>query len=164
MKPTPRKRSLGAALSGGALLVAIGALGIGSASAVMRPKVARAEYKEVTASGLESAVAESGRHYYLRYCASCHGWDARGQGAVAIALATKPPDLTLIAGHNGGKFPMDEVAATIDGRKLPPAHGVREMPVWGERFGEEFEGDPAREQVIRGQLLMLLVYLQSIQR
>jgi len=113
--------------------------------------------------GLESAVAESGRHYYVRYCASCHGWDAHGEGAVAPALTTKPSDLTRIADRNGGTFPMDEVAATIDGRKLPIAHGVREMPVWGERFGEEFRGDPAREQVIRGQLLMLLVYLQSIQ-
>lgn len=162
MKLTAMKRPLGTALSGGALLIGMSALGIGSASAVMRPKVA-AEYQEV-ATGLESAVAESGRHYYVRYCASCHGWDARGQGAVAAALSKKPSDLTVIAQHHGGKFPMDEVAATIDGRNLPIAHGVREMPVWGERFGEEFEGDPAREQVIRGQLLMLLVYLQSIQR
>jgi mono/diheme cytochrome c family protein len=163
MRLTPTKRSLGAALGGGALLIATCALGISTASALMRPKVARAEYREV-AMGLESAVAESGRHYYIRYCASCHGWDARGEGAVAPVLTTKPSDLTRIAQHHGGKFPMDEVASTIDGRKLPLAHGVREMPVWGERFGEEFAGDPAREQVIRGQLLMLLVYLQSIQR
>jgi hypothetical protein len=38
------------------------------------------------------------------------------------------------------------------------------MPVWGERLGGDFQGDPARDQVIRGQILMLLVYLQSIQR
>jgi hypothetical protein len=59
---------------------------------------------------------------------------------------------------------MDEIAAVVDGRKHPQAHGAREMPVWGEHFASEYKGDPARENVVRGQLLMLLVYLQSIQR
>jgi mono/diheme cytochrome c family protein len=113
---------------------------------------------------LESAVAQAGRDYYLRYCASCHGYDARGDGPVAPALSAKPTDLTRMAERRKGEFPMDEIAKLIDGRDLPAAHGSREMPVWGERFGRYFEGDPAREQVIRGQVLMLLVYLQSIQK
>jgi mono/diheme cytochrome c family protein len=113
---------------------------------------------------LESAVAQAGRDYYVRYCSSCHGFDAKGDGPVAPALRTAPTDLTRIAERHKGEFPMDEIAKLIDGRDLPAAHGSREMPVWGERLGRDFEGDPAREQVIRGQLLMLLVYLQSIQK
>ena len=113
---------------------------------------------------LESAVAQAGREYYLRYCASCHGFQGRGDGAVAPALSAKPADLTTMAQRRRGEFPVDELGAIIDGRKMLTAHGTREMPVWGERFGRDFEGDPARDQAIRGQILMLLVYLQSIQR
>ena len=113
---------------------------------------------------LESAVAQAGREYYLRDCASCHGFEGKGDGPVAPALSVKPADLTAIAQHRNGGFPMDELGALIDGRKTITAHGSREMPVWGERFGRDFHGDPARDQVIRGQVLMLLVYLQSIQR
>ena len=54
MRLTPTKRSLGAALGGGALLIATCALGISTPSALMRPKVARAEYREV-AMGLGPA-------------------------------------------------------------------------------------------------------------
>jgi hypothetical protein len=38
------------------------------------------------------------------------------------------------------------------------------MPIWGERFGRSSDGSSTSEQVVRGQLLMLVVYLQSIQR
>jgi len=154
---------LAAAASASAVLLSFAALPVRASEAGMRPKAPHPETR-LAGTSLESAVAQSGRHYYLQYCASCHGWDARGDGAVAPALVRKPPDLTLIARRNGGAFPMEEIATTIDGRKAPAAHGTREMPVWGERFGDEFQGDPAREQVVRGQLLMMLVYLQSIQR
>jgi len=113
---------------------------------------------------LESAVAQAGRDYYLHYCASCHGFEAKGDGPVAPALAVKPADLTAIAKRRDGEFPMDELSSFIDGRKNLGAHGTREMPVWGEHLGRDFRDDPARDQAIRGQILMLLVYLQSIQR
>ena len=113
---------------------------------------------------LESAVAQAGREYYLRYCAACHGFDAKGDGPVAPALAAKPSDLTTITQRRNGEFPMDELSEVIDGRKAVTAHGSREMPVWGERFGRDVQGSPTHDQAIRGQILMLLVYLQSIQR
>lgn len=157
-------RPLAAAAAGCIFLSVASTLALAAAGgALIRPNNTRDHARLAGSTSLESAVAQSGRHYYLRYCASCHGWEAEGDGAVAPALVTKPPDLRTIAKRNKGEFPMDAVAATIDGRELPTAHGLREMPVWGERFGEEFRGDPVREQVIRGQLLMLLVYLQSIQ-
>lgn len=82
----------------------------------------------------------------------------------AVALATKPADLTRIAERNGGVFPVDRVAQTIDGRSLPASHGTRDMPIWGEHFERESVEPAMSEQSIRGQLLMLVVYLQSIQR
>jgi len=55
--------------------------------------------------------------------------------APAAALTTPPADLTRIAARRGGSFPDGEVARFVDGRFDLPAHGTREMPVWGERFG-----------------------------
>jgi len=83
---------------------------------------------------------------------------------VAESLSVKPPDLTTMASRRGGKYPYEELASFIDGRKSIAAHGSREMPVWGERFVDELPGDPQRERIIHGKVLMLLVYLESIQR
>ena len=57
-----------------------------------------------------------------------------------------------------------EVAAHIDGRTDVPAHGLREMPVWGKRFGDNLNmQEPLKEEVISGNLLHLITYLESIQ-
>ena len=45
-----------------------------------------------------------------------------------------------------------------------PAHGSREMPIWGERFREMGGGGAVGEEVVRGNLLILIEYLQTIQR
>jgi hypothetical protein len=37
------------------------------------------------------------------------------------------------------------------------------MPIWGERFGEMVGGGSVSEEVVRGNLLVLIEYLQSIQ-
>jgi mono/diheme cytochrome c family protein len=116
------------------------------------------------AAGSESAVVKAGRADFLQYCSSCHGLDARGNGPVAPALKMPPPDLTRIAARRSGDFPFAGLARLIDGREPIQAHGSREMPVWGAAFGEPVAGDPMRERIVRGQIQMLLVYLESIQR
>jgi hypothetical protein len=63
-----------------------------------------------------------------------------------------------------GLFPVDEVAAAIDARTAIPAHGSREMPIWGVRFGEMAGGGPAGEAVVQEVLRILLDYLQAIQQ
>jgi hypothetical protein len=50
-------------------------------------------------------------------------------------LRIPPPDLTRIAQRRGGNFPDAEIAAQIDGRTVVPAHGSRDMPIWGQRWG-----------------------------
>jgi mono/diheme cytochrome c family protein len=109
-------------------------------------------------------TVSAGRQYFVRYCSACHGVAGRGDGPAAAALRTPPADLTRIAHRRGGHFPMAEIAAYIDGRTIVPAHGSREMPIWGERFGEMGGGGSIGEEVVRGNLLVLIEYLQSIQQ
>jgi mono/diheme cytochrome c family protein len=112
---------------------------------------------------LDEAV-RLGHQYFDRYCSACHGVEGHGDGPAATALQPRPADLTRIAQRRGGQFPAPEVAAYIDGRTWVPAHGQREMPVWGERFKEMLEGDALGEFVARSHVWFLLQYLQSIQQ
>jgi hypothetical protein len=79
-------------------------------------------------------------------------------------LRTPPADLTRIAQRRGGHFPDADIAAQIDGRAMVAAHGSREMPVWGQRFGEKFGGEAIGEEAVRGHLLVLITYLKAIQQ
>ncbi len=82
----------------------------------------------------DAAAAAKGQIIYVRYCASCHGVAGRGDGAIAADLRVPPTDLTRLAAKRGGRFPLDEVRQSIDGRKATPGHGSADMPVWGEVF------------------------------
>jgi mono/diheme cytochrome c family protein len=85
---------------------------------------------------IPGATVSAGQQYFVRYCSACHGMTGRGDGPTAPVLRTAPADLTRIAHRRGGHFPVAEVAAFIAGRTVVPAHGSREMPIWGARFGE----------------------------
>jgi mono/diheme cytochrome c family protein len=108
-------------------------------------------------------LAEVGAELFKSYCASCHGVDARGGGPVAPALITPPSDLSRIAARNGGVFPESSVTKMIDGRFDLPAHGSREMPVWGTRLAEEIPSFATGEEVARGRIASLVEYLKSLQ-
>jgi hypothetical protein len=103
---------------------------------------------------------------FQRHCASCHGLSATGDGpaAGALRLPLPPADLTRIAERRGGAFPTAEVARFIDGRFFPTAHGSREMPIWGERFGAWIPESSLSEEITRGRIVTLVEYLKSIQR
>jgi len=78
-----------------------------------------------------------GDNLYRAYCASCHGEDGKGNGAMAVWLKVQPADLTHIAARNGGKFPLERVDRIISGEEaLPSGHGTRGMPVWGPVFSQ----------------------------
>ncbi len=112
----------------------------------------------------DMVLARVGSGYFAQYCAACHGATAQGDGPAAAALSTPPADLTRIAARRGGTFPEAEVARTIDGRFRIAAHGTREMPVWGERFGEQIPEPGVSDEIVRGRILILVEYLKSIQR
>jgi len=111
----------------------------------------------------DPVLAELGAEVFLRRCASCHGEGGRGDGPAAGALRTAPADLTRIAARRGGTFPKGEIARFVDGRFAVEAHGGREMPVWGERLGEQIPEAGVSEEVVRGQVGVVVEYLQTIQ-
>ena len=113
----------------------------------------------------ESEVIAGGEIEYDRYCAVCHGVDAKGQGIMAKYLTIRPSDLTMLRNKNGGKFPFWETYGVIDGRRDVLTHGTREMPVWGARFQAAARGnDRAARAQVMGEILSLVFYLQSLQQ
>ena len=110
-----------------------------------------------------SVLIESlaGRDNFDRYCASCHGLDARGEGPVATALKVPPADLTALARKNGGAFPRAQVLAFISGTgpAAVSAHGSADMPVWGPIF-KAFDPSDVR---VRLRLENVVRHIESLQ-
>lgn len=107
----------------------------------------------------EVTPVERGHAAFVSSCASCHGQGGRGGGPVAEFLTIPVPDLTLLATENDGHFPEDLVFNTIDGRRNVPAHGSREMPVWGNIWAD---GD-ANEEDIWQRTGELVEYIRQMQ-
>ena len=105
----------------------------------------------------------SGTELFARYCAACHGSEARGDGPVAASLNKRVPDLTRLALDSGGEFPAQKVRETIDGRAMVMAHGTRQMPVWGYEFWVEEGADIVAEDAANEIVVRLVAYLDSIQ-
>jgi mono/diheme cytochrome c family protein len=105
-----------------------------------------------------------GHQDFIQYCSACHGVEGRGDGPAASVLQPPPADLTRIAQRRGGHFPLAEIRAYIDGRIGVPAHGRRDMPVWGERLEEMVGGGSLGEAFARSRLQLLVEYLQAIQQ
>jgi mono/diheme cytochrome c family protein len=100
-----------------------------------------------------------GQEMFRADCASCHGLDAKGGGPAAGALKNKPTDLTQLSKRNGGKFPSARVEEAIQGNSLIPAHGSREMPVWGDAF-RSVNRD---EALVKIKIHNLVLYVESVQ-
>ena len=112
----------------------------------------------------ETEVIAGGEIEYQRYCAICHGVDAKGHGLMGKFLTIQPTDLTQLAKKNGGKFPFWQVYRVIDGREEIRGHGTREMPIWGARFQAAAGGnDSGSRSQVAGQILSLVFYLQHLQ-
>ena len=112
----------------------------------------------------EDFALQLGKQKYLKYCATCHGPNATGDG-VASGLFTKhPPDLTLLAKKNGSKFPTNEVLNIVKGNVTIAAHGNREMPVWGEILGRPLDTSMSAQSAADAEILVITNYLESIQK
>ena len=111
-----------------------------------------------------AAEGDQGRAYYLRYCGSCHGLEAKGDGTVSRSLKIKPADLTQLKKKNKGVFPLEKVIATIDGRARIGAHGESKMPVWGEIFEKEASGQKEPATTSTERVKAIAEYLSAIQR
>ena len=123
------------------------------------------------AAGLALATApaladETGQQEYMVACAICHGESGMGDGPFAPLLNITTPNLTTLAQSNDGDFPFLDVLMVVDGRTGVRAHGDSAMPIWGQRFAESAsdEGPYGSELEVRGRLLSLVTYLESIQQ
>ena len=85
-------------------------------------------------SAPDAAAAAKGRVTYGRYCVSCHGPQAKGDGPLARDLRVPVPDLTTLAQRSGGKFPQDRVVQVIQAGDTVRGHGTADMPAWGDAF------------------------------
>ena len=113
---------------------------------------------------IEAAEAEQGKQLYMQYCASCHGKDGRGNGSVSPYLKIAVPDLTVLKKNNKGIYPLDDVIATIDGRRAVRSHGDRDMPVWGEIFRKETERGRYSELTSLLKAKVIAEYVATLQR
>jgi mono/diheme cytochrome c family protein len=122
---------------------------------------------------IASAEAESiGKLEYLSSCAVCHGTEGKGDGSFSVFLNVDVPDLTQYAKNNNDIFHITYISDIIAGQVEVAAHGDRDMAIWGSRYNAELAtklgdicpvDDTTVESQIRGRILDLAFYLQSIQ-
>lgn len=110
--------------------------------------------------------AVTGGMLYETHCAVCHGREATGNGPMAPVLLVPPADLTTLVARYGGVFPLERVAARIDGRDPLVSHGS-DMPIWGGFF----EGRDVALRTDAGQPMLtsqpiadLIAWLRTIQK
>lgn len=135
----------------GRLALLAGLLAAGSTSAP--PSAAAAEK-------LDKAAAAKGRSTFERYCVSCHGPKARGDGPLAKDLRVPVPDLTTLAQRNGGTYPHDRVVRIITKGGEVRGHGTEDMPAWGTAFRRTDGIETFVDEAIRN----VSQYLWSLQR
>lgn len=132
----------------------------------MRPSVLLLAALAAASPALAPAQnAEAGAALYARYCATCHGADAAGNGPTAELMTLAPTDLTALSAGNDGVFPLGRVVRRIDGRDPVVAHGSP-MPI----FGGFFEGEDVAMKTPAGQPVItsapvadLVAWIESIQ-
>jgi mono/diheme cytochrome c family protein len=108
----------------------------------------------------DKQAAAKGRITYGRYCISCHGPEARGDGALAKDLRVPVPDLTTLTSRNGGNYPFDRVVRIVTKGSEVRGHGTDDMPAWGPAFRRTEGTETLVDEAIRN----LTQYLWSVQR
>lgn len=108
----------------------------------------------------------SGEALYRAHCAVCQGIEATGHGPMVTVMTVQPADLTRLTQRYDGVFPLERVAARIDGRDPLVSHGS-DMPV----YGQFFQGRDVALKTDAGQPLMtsqpiadLVAWLRTIQK
>jgi mono/diheme cytochrome c family protein len=123
--------------------------------------VAGAQQKKIKHAPVKATSPASGEEMFISYCAVCHGKDGKGGGPAAEALKVPPADLTVLAQKNSGKFPSNHVTSVLRGEANLPAHGNKEMPVWGAIFWQMSQG---HETEVQQRVANLTKYVESLQK
>ncbi|MFD0980887.1 c-type cytochrome [Tropicimonas aquimaris] len=118
------------------------------------------------AAAQEAVDTSSGEALYARYCATCHGPTAGGDGPTAAFLTVQPPDLSALSEANMGKFPVSRLIRRIDGRETVVAHGSP-MPIYGAFFDgspETMVDTESGQDSVSLPVLEIVEYLRTLQR
>ena len=142
-------------------LYGIGAVVLMLAVWVMAQQSAPTQEKVIKHVPVKQTNPTSGHEMYTNYCAVCHGTTGAGGGPAASALKTTPTDLTELSAKNGGKYPSMHVSSVLRGEAETPAHGSKDMPVWGPLFRNLSQGHDAE---VQQRIANINTYLESIQK
>ena len=137
---------------------------LGSACLALTIAAAQQPAPQVQHVPIRPTAVTSGSNMYSTYCAVCHGADAKGSGPAASALKTHPVDLTVLSKKNGGAFPSAHVATVLQFGVENPAHGNKEMPIWGDLFQSLNTGDHQTAGQTHLRIYNLVEYLKTIQQ
>jgi len=116
--------------------------------------------KVIQHAPIKETSPASGKEMYTTYCAVCHGTDGKGGGPAASALKVPPTNLTQLSKNSGGKYPALKVTSAIRGEGDVPAHGSKDMPVWGSLFWNMSHG---HEGEVQQRVANLTKYIESLQ-
>jgi hypothetical protein len=115
-------------------------------------------------NGPAGQTFDAGKDDYDSHCAACHGSSGAGGGPYARFLSVTIPNLTTISKRNGGVFPYSQVYEIIDGRLVLPAHGTREVTIWGQEFSNKKRPlNPDPEAFVRAKINALVMYIHRLQ-
>lgn len=128
---------------------------------VMAQQTAPTQEKVIKHVSVKQTNPASGQEMYASYCAACHGANGAGGGPAASALKSGPTDLTELTAKNGGKYPAMHVSSVLRGEAETPAHGSKDMPVWGPLFRNLSQGHDAE---VQQRIANINSYLESIQK
>lgn len=144
-------------------LVFLAAFALAASSQEQKQTTGAAPQKKIVRDApIKATAGHSGEEMYREYCAVCHGKAGKGDGPAASELKTAPPDLTVLAKNNNGKFPSDHVAAVLRFGTETPAHGTSDMPVWGRVLGTSpVHGTQSAQVQLR--IHNLTNYIESLQ-
>jgi hypothetical protein len=131
---------------------------------VMMGYVCASQQVELKQGPIHYVPAASGEKMYANYCAVCHGTEGQGNGPARQALNTPPTDLTLLARMNGGKYPEAHVYQVIQGDTATPAHGDKDMPIWGTLFSSLSGASPSARAEVHQRISVLNKYIESMQK
>ena len=117
------------------------------------------------ASNAAAQDAARGAAIFERYCATCHGADATGNGPMAPSMVVQPPDLTALSDRNDRVFPIVRIVTRIDGRDPLVSHGSM-MPIYGDFFegrDEAIKAETGQPIMTSEPIVDLLAYLEGLQ-
>ncbi len=140
-----------------AVIIALAMIAMAQAA----PSQEQEQEKEIKHVPVKQTNASSGQEMFNSYCAVCHGVDGKGAGPAASALKVVPTDLSALSAKNGGKYPSLHVSSVLRGEAETPAHGSKDMPVWGPLFRHLSQGHDAE---VQQRIANLNQYVESLQK